>query len=61
MIKLVTEKEDLGAYTDLKLVRQGSTRTLTVGRLTPEDWEIVRASLVEVNNEYILIRLRRLA
>lgn len=46
---------------DYKLIRHGPSRTLSVTRLIPKHWEVVRVELIAQEEDRVLLRVTRLA
>lgn len=48
------------AFYPRRLVKTGSTRMLAVGKVVPQDWEMVKVSLVKLEGNECIIKLERL-
>lgn len=50
----------LNLFYPRKVVKQGSSRTIAVGKILPADWLVVRIVVVERSNNSYVLRLDRI-
>lgn len=58
--KLEVKRVGTGAFYTRKLTKTGGTRMLSVGRVLPTDWQVVKLSVVKLEGDECILRLVRL-
>lgn len=59
-LKPKTKRTQAGEFYSRKLSKAGGTRILSVGRVLPADWQVVKLSVVKLEGNECLLKLVRL-
>ena len=54
------DEETGGVSVDRKVTQGTFTRSISIGRIIPKDWEYVRLTILEVDNDRLVVQIRRL-
>jgi len=56
----MVQSKKLGVFYSRKLVGTGGTRTLSVGKLLPTDWQLVNISVLKLEGKECILKIERL-